>query len=337
MACNECNQPAERCGCTDHPVNIPTTFSGDPSVCPQTDPCEETCSELFDMKCVYYDGPDICELDVKNGDRLEDVLQKILLSISTISCITPEQGPQGPQGDQGIQGVQGDAGTNGLDGEVNVIATNTLPPGSSATVTDSNPDPRIADLTFGIPKGDKGDKGDTGDSGVGVDLDFDTPDTTLELTNSNVAFNSVWSAVAYTSGSPTRYGYLRYWSVNANLAYVQWYMEWDARGNGGVLGVGNKGYTTAMIIQLTGLPFTPKNDVTYAFPATLQWDGKENNTDYALAGNVWQGSESVSMVYGGANVLQIDTSPTHYVPAVDTTYSAAKKWIFYYSGYVFKD
>jgi len=59
-------------------------------------------------------------------------------------------GPPGPQGPQGIPGPVGPAGT------VTVGATNTLPPGSAATVVNVGT-PTAAILNFGIPEGDPAD------------------------------------------------------------------------------------------------------------------------------------------------------------------------------------
>lgn len=80
MSCSKCQ--STRCGCGDTPKSISTSFSN----CP--DPCEskETCTEVFDMHCICYEGEDIVEYDVKKGDRLDEVMQKILLALSNSSC-----------------------------------------------------------------------------------------------------------------------------------------------------------------------------------------------------------------------------------------------------------
>ena len=81
MACNTCNK--SRCGCQDTPINMPNTFSNDPSVCP---PDSEPCSEVFDMACICYQGDDIVELDIKKGSRMDEVLQKLVLAITNPGC-----------------------------------------------------------------------------------------------------------------------------------------------------------------------------------------------------------------------------------------------------------
>jgi hypothetical protein len=61
---------------------MPTSFSN----CP--DPCDskETCTEVFDMHCICYQGEDIVEYDIQKGDRLDEVMQKILLALSNPAC-----------------------------------------------------------------------------------------------------------------------------------------------------------------------------------------------------------------------------------------------------------
>ena len=83
MACNTCNK--SRCGCGDVPYNMPNSFSNDPSVCP---PNSETCAEVFSMACICYQGDDIVEYDIKKGDRLDEVLQKLLLGLTQSGCAT---------------------------------------------------------------------------------------------------------------------------------------------------------------------------------------------------------------------------------------------------------
>ena len=81
--CNKCKQ--NRCGCSDSPLSIPATFSNDPTVCP---PNSEQCSEVFDMACICYQGDDIVELDIKQGERLDIVLQKLVLAYTSPGCAT---------------------------------------------------------------------------------------------------------------------------------------------------------------------------------------------------------------------------------------------------------
>ena len=81
--CNKCKQ--DRCGCADSPLSIPANFSNDPTVCP---PDSEPCAEVFDMACICYQGDDIVELDIKRGDRLDIILQKLILAHTDAGCAT---------------------------------------------------------------------------------------------------------------------------------------------------------------------------------------------------------------------------------------------------------
>lgn len=79
--CNKCKN--DRCGCSDSPLSIPANFSNDPTVCP---PNSEQCTELFSMACICYDGDDIVELDIQRGDRLDEILQKLILAVRSPEC-----------------------------------------------------------------------------------------------------------------------------------------------------------------------------------------------------------------------------------------------------------
>lgn len=79
--CKKCGSNT-KCGCKDTALQIPTQFINDPAICP--DP--EECSELFDMNCICYNGDPIVDLDINPGDRLEEILQKLVLSITNPGC-----------------------------------------------------------------------------------------------------------------------------------------------------------------------------------------------------------------------------------------------------------
>ena len=74
-----------------------------------------------------------------------------------------------------MQGPKGDTGEKGRDGRefhAMVGNTETLQPGSAATVSiNEDEELDIVYYNFGIPKGEKGDKGDVGDvDGVTFDV-----------------------------------------------------------------------------------------------------------------------------------------------------------------------
>lgn len=84
MSCSKCKN--DKCGgCADKPIGIPPNFSNDPTICP---PDSETCSEVFDMTCICYQGPDIVELDIQSGDRLDEILQKLIIASLNPGCAT---------------------------------------------------------------------------------------------------------------------------------------------------------------------------------------------------------------------------------------------------------
>lgn len=73
-----------KCGCTDTALDISPNFSNCPTECP---PGSEECSEMFAMKCIAYTGDDIVEFGISNGDRLDEVIQKLILGISNPGCV----------------------------------------------------------------------------------------------------------------------------------------------------------------------------------------------------------------------------------------------------------
>lgn len=74
----------KNCGtCTDISIGVPNTFSNNPSECPTN---SEPCTEVFETDCVCWTGPNICELNIKKGDRLTSILDKAILAIKTNSC-----------------------------------------------------------------------------------------------------------------------------------------------------------------------------------------------------------------------------------------------------------
>jgi hypothetical protein len=81
MSCNKCKN--KKCGCNDQSLTVNPNFSNDPTVCP---PDSEPCSEVFDMACICYQGPDIVELDIQQGDRLDEILQKLVLATTNPGC-----------------------------------------------------------------------------------------------------------------------------------------------------------------------------------------------------------------------------------------------------------
>lgn len=153
--CTKCK--SKKCGCNDQAIQVPTTFSNNPTVCP---PNAEPCTEVFDMGCICWQGPDICELDIKAGDRLDEVIQKLTLTLAQVSCTVPDEGPQGPPGLPGPAGPAGPAGATGATG----------------------------------PAGPAGPEGPAGPGGIATEWDF-SAGTSYALPTPNVIHDIGWSSV----------------------------------------------------------------------------------------------------------------------------------------------
>lgn len=67
------NCGSKPCGCADVGLTTPApcnTFN-----CPKPNPCSET----FDSCCVIYTGPTIVNANINTGDRLCDIIQKLVI------------------------------------------------------------------------------------------------------------------------------------------------------------------------------------------------------------------------------------------------------------------
>jgi hypothetical protein len=84
MACNHTKKP---CGCTDYAYVTNTPCEG--VNCPEPNPCQET----FDACCVIYTGPDIVNANIKTGDSMCDVIQKLIIygnsGTTPATCLDP--------------------------------------------------------------------------------------------------------------------------------------------------------------------------------------------------------------------------------------------------------
>lgn len=81
--CNTCNKHKEECGCTK---SLSTS-----DLCNTLPDCPnpEKCPETFDAGCVVYMGDTIIDLDIKTGDRMDQVLQKLVLALTNPGCVLP--------------------------------------------------------------------------------------------------------------------------------------------------------------------------------------------------------------------------------------------------------
>lgn len=77
MSCNCNNKP---CGCQDTKLTTPLT-----TYCKNQEPCEEA---VF-TECVEYNGNNIVNIEIKNGERLDTILKKLVLYLTNPACFDP--------------------------------------------------------------------------------------------------------------------------------------------------------------------------------------------------------------------------------------------------------
>src|SRR3989304_2590229 len=72
------------CGCKDSALttNLP---------CPPGTPCinPEPCAQVWDMHCIIYTGNTIVDLDINPGDRMDEIMQKLILNGLNPGCVDP--------------------------------------------------------------------------------------------------------------------------------------------------------------------------------------------------------------------------------------------------------
>ena len=80
-----CN-PNRSCGCIDRGYSTQPPCAQNTPECPNPDPCPET----FDSQCIAYMGDTIVDAGINQGDRLTDIIQKLVLMISNPTCFVPD-------------------------------------------------------------------------------------------------------------------------------------------------------------------------------------------------------------------------------------------------------
>lgn len=80
---SSCQNP--NCGCTDRGYTTQPPCSQGTSNCPTPDPCPET----FDTKCVRYMGDNIVDFDIRQGEDVSSIIQKMVLAITNRHCMIP--------------------------------------------------------------------------------------------------------------------------------------------------------------------------------------------------------------------------------------------------------
>ena len=84
---------AAPCGCGDHILKTPPCSINDPG-CDSPKQCPET----FSSDCALYMGDTIANLDIKKGDPLTTVIQKLLMAIINPGCAYPDSPCRGATG-----------------------------------------------------------------------------------------------------------------------------------------------------------------------------------------------------------------------------------------------
>lgn len=80
--CKKCKCNDKYCGCADKAIPVSPPCGQDTLYCPTPEPCAET----FSAGCVVYTGDSIVDLDILKGDRMDVIVQKLVLAI-TGGCI----------------------------------------------------------------------------------------------------------------------------------------------------------------------------------------------------------------------------------------------------------
>ena len=81
MSCSDSSLPLSNCnpcaGCPPVPAITTACVDGEP------------CEELALLGCVKYSGDNILEAKITNGERLDEILQKLIVGITAPECISP--------------------------------------------------------------------------------------------------------------------------------------------------------------------------------------------------------------------------------------------------------
>lgn len=81
--CKSCKCDSKLCGCADKAIPVSPPCGQDVDYCPEPEPC----GELFPAACIVYTGDTIVDANIFQGDRMDMVIQKLVLWITNPSCI----------------------------------------------------------------------------------------------------------------------------------------------------------------------------------------------------------------------------------------------------------
>jgi len=83
--CSKCKCEAKYCGCADKAQPVAPPCGQGTSSCP----IPESCAEIFSAECIIYNGDNIPQYGIQKGDRLDDIIQRIVLWQFSPACINP--------------------------------------------------------------------------------------------------------------------------------------------------------------------------------------------------------------------------------------------------------
>lgn len=86
--CKKCKCEPKYCGCADKAVPVAPPCGQGTDDCPVPEPCQE----IFSAECILYTGDDMPEYGIKKGDRLDDIIQRMVLYQLNPGCIRPWEG-----------------------------------------------------------------------------------------------------------------------------------------------------------------------------------------------------------------------------------------------------
>lgn len=77
MSCPDCKSEVP-CGCGDQGYTTGPSCEQNTPTCPNPDPCPET----FSDQCIVHMGDTIYDFNLKKGDRVSDIIQKLVLALN---------------------------------------------------------------------------------------------------------------------------------------------------------------------------------------------------------------------------------------------------------------
>jgi hypothetical protein len=83
--CKSCKCESKYCGCADKAIPTAPPCGQGTADCPEPEPCSET----FSAECIVWTGDDLPQFGIQKGDRLDDIIQRIILWQLTPGCINP--------------------------------------------------------------------------------------------------------------------------------------------------------------------------------------------------------------------------------------------------------